>query len=71
MDLLGHQHRSVGREHPARALPQARVASIRILGLVLFPVAVLLVLWGAIHPGERFLHERFGALYDDYTGRWP
>jgi protein-S-isoprenylcysteine O-methyltransferase Ste14 len=30
-------------------------------GLVLFPAAVLLVLWGAIHPEERFLHQRFGA----------
>ena len=30
-------------------------------GLVLFPAAVLLVLWGAIHPEERFLHKRFGA----------
>ena len=38
-------------------------------GLVLFPTAVLLVLWGAIHPEERFLHERFGAPYDDYTRR--
>ena len=38
-------------------------------GLVLFPVAVLLVLWGAIVPEERFLHERFGAPYDDYRRR--
>ena len=38
-------------------------------GLVLSPVAVLLVLWGAILPEERFLHERFGAPYDDYRGR--
>jgi protein-S-isoprenylcysteine O-methyltransferase Ste14 len=38
-------------------------------GLVLFPVAVLLVLWGAIRPEERFLHERFGAAYDDYRRR--
>ncbi len=38
-------------------------------GLVLFPAAVLLVLWGAIQPEERFLHERFGAPYDDYTRR--
>ena len=38
-------------------------------GLVLFPAAVLLVLWGAIHPEERFLHERFGTPYDDYTRR--
>jgi hypothetical protein len=37
--------------------------------LVLFPAAVLLVLWGAIHPEERFLHKRFGAPYDDYTRR--
>lgn len=40
-------------------------------GLVLFPVAVLLVLWGAIRPEERFLHERFGAPYDDYRTRVP
>jgi protein-S-isoprenylcysteine O-methyltransferase Ste14 len=38
-------------------------------GLVLFPAAVLLVLWGAIRPEERFLHERFGQQYDDYTRR--
>jgi protein-S-isoprenylcysteine O-methyltransferase Ste14 len=38
-------------------------------GLVLFPAAVLLVLWGAIRPEERFLRERFGAPYDDYTHR--
>ena len=38
-------------------------------GLVLFPAAVLLVLWGAIRPEERFLHERFGASYDDYRQR--
>jgi protein-S-isoprenylcysteine O-methyltransferase Ste14 len=37
--------------------------------LVLFPVAVLLVLWGAIRPEERFLHERFGATYDEYARR--
>ena len=35
--------------------------------LVLFPVAVLLVLWGAIHPEERFLRERFGDPYVAYT----
>ena len=40
-------------------------------GLVLFPVAVLLVLWGAILPEERYLHERFGARYDDYSRRVP
>ncbi len=38
-------------------------------GLVLFPVAVLLLLWGAIRPEERFLHERFGAAYDEYSQR--
>jgi protein-S-isoprenylcysteine O-methyltransferase Ste14 len=38
-------------------------------GLVLFPAAVLLVLWGAILPEERFLHERFGAQYDAYARR--
>jgi protein-S-isoprenylcysteine O-methyltransferase Ste14 len=38
-------------------------------GLVFFPAAVLLVLWGAIRPEERFLHERFGSAYDDYTRR--
>jgi len=37
--------------------------------LLLFPVSVLLVLWGAIRPEERFLHERFGASYDDYARR--
>jgi len=37
--------------------------------LVLFPAAVLLVLWGAIRPEERYLHERFGTPYDDYTKR--
>ncbi|WP_433381631.1 hypothetical protein ACQPZX_17450 [Actinoplanes sp. CA-142083] len=34
------------------------------------PAAVLLVRWGAIRPEERFLHERFGAQYDDYTRRF-
>ncbi len=38
-------------------------------GLVLFPVAALLVRWGAIRPEERFLHDRFGAPYDEYTQR--
>jgi protein-S-isoprenylcysteine O-methyltransferase Ste14 len=36
-----------------------------VWGLLLFPVAVLLIDWGAIRPEERFLHERFGARYDD------
>ena len=38
-------------------------------GVVLFPAAVLLILWGAILPEERYLHERFGAAYDDYRRR--
>lgn len=38
-------------------------------GLVLFPTAVIFVHWGAIRPEERFLHERFGAPYDDYKRR--
>jgi protein-S-isoprenylcysteine O-methyltransferase Ste14 len=38
-------------------------------GLVLFPAAVALLLWGAIRPEERFLRQRFGAVYDDYTRR--
>lgn len=37
--------------------------------LVLFPTAVVLVLWGAILPEEQFLESRFGEPYDDYRGR--
>ena len=37
--------------------------------LLLTPVAVLLVLWGAIHPEERYLQARFGAPYDAYRRR--
>jgi protein-S-isoprenylcysteine O-methyltransferase Ste14 len=40
-----------------------------VWGLLLFPAAVLLILWGAIRPEERYLHERLGAPYDDYTRR--
>jgi protein-S-isoprenylcysteine O-methyltransferase Ste14 len=40
-----------------------------VWALVLFPVAVVLVLWGAVLPEERFLRERFGASYVDYTHR--
>jgi protein-S-isoprenylcysteine O-methyltransferase Ste14 len=40
-----------------------------VWGLVLVPAAVLLLLWGAILPEEHFLHERFGATYDDYRRR--
>jgi protein-S-isoprenylcysteine O-methyltransferase Ste14 len=38
-------------------------------GLVLLPAAVLLVFWGAVRPEERFLHDRFGQPYDEYTRR--
>src|SRR5262245_10186739 len=38
-------------------------------GLLLTPVAVLLLLWGAIIPEERYLRDRFGAAYDDYARR--
>jgi protein-S-isoprenylcysteine O-methyltransferase Ste14 len=38
-------------------------------GLVLCPAAAALLLWGAIRPEERFLHQRFGVPYDDYTRR--
>ena len=38
-------------------------------GLVLFPAAVALVFWAAIRPEERFLHDRFGAPYDEYAAR--
>lgn len=38
-------------------------------GLVLLPVAVVLVLWGSIWPEEAYLHRRFGAQWDDYAGR--
>jgi protein-S-isoprenylcysteine O-methyltransferase Ste14 len=40
-----------------------------VWGLVLFPAAVLLILWGAIQPEERYLRRRFGARYDDYSRR--
>ena len=40
-----------------------------VWAIVLFPVAVALLLWGAILPEERFLHERFGAPYDAYRRR--
>jgi protein-S-isoprenylcysteine O-methyltransferase Ste14 len=38
-------------------------------GLVLCPAAVVLLRWGAIHPEERYLRERFGTAYDDYRRR--
>jgi protein-S-isoprenylcysteine O-methyltransferase Ste14 len=38
-------------------------------GLLLLPVAVLLLEWGAIRPEERFLSRSFGTAYDDYARR--
>ena len=40
-----------------------------VWALALFPVAVSLILWGAIVPEERYLHERLGTPYDDYARR--
>jgi protein-S-isoprenylcysteine O-methyltransferase Ste14 len=37
--------------------------------VLLLPVAVLLLLWGAIRPEEHFLHELFGEEYDRYARR--
>lgn len=37
--------------------------------LVLAPVSVALLLWGAILPEERFLRQRFGAPYEEYCAR--
>ncbi|GAB3599733.1 isoprenylcysteine carboxylmethyltransferase family protein [Angustibacter peucedani] len=37
--------------------------------LLLLPVAVVLVRWGAVLPEERFLHEQFGEPYDAYRRR--
>ena len=44
-----------------------------VWALLLFPVAVVLVDWGAVRPEERFLRQRFGPAYDEYAGavrRW-
>ncbi len=38
-------------------------------GLVLLPLSAFFLHWGAIQPEERFLHERFGAAYDEYARR--
>jgi protein-S-isoprenylcysteine O-methyltransferase Ste14 len=37
--------------------------------LVLFPMSVVLVRWGAIRPEERYLDARFGATYEAYRRR--
>jgi protein-S-isoprenylcysteine O-methyltransferase Ste14 len=44
-------------------------ASCRRGGVVLLPLSAFLLHWGAIRPKEQFLHERFGAEYDDYARR--
>ena len=40
-----------------------------VWALLLWPLAVVLVEWGAVRPEERFLRKRFGASYDEYAGR--
>lgn len=40
-----------------------------VWALLLFPAAVLLLRWGAIQPEERYLRERFGSRYEEYTRR--
>jgi protein-S-isoprenylcysteine O-methyltransferase Ste14 len=37
--------------------------------LILVPIGVALLFWGAIVPEERYLSTRFGADYDDYRRR--
>jgi len=37
--------------------------------LILVPVGVALLFWGAIAPEERYLSTKFGAEYDDYRRR--
>jgi len=37
--------------------------------VVLVPVGVLMLLWGAILPEERYLRAKFGARYEDYALR--
>jgi protein-S-isoprenylcysteine O-methyltransferase Ste14 len=37
--------------------------------LVLVPVGVAALLWGAIRPEERYLSAKFGADYDAYRAR--
>lgn len=81
--LPGHETSAMIEEGPFRLSRNPLYVGLLVLyvglalsaptfwGLVLFPVAVLLVLWGAILPEERFLHERFGAPYDDYSRRVP
>jgi protein-S-isoprenylcysteine O-methyltransferase Ste14 len=37
--------------------------------LVLVPVGVALLWWGAVRPEEQYLSATFGAEYDDYRRR--
>lgn len=37
--------------------------------LLLVPVGIALLFWGAIAPEERYLGTKFGAEYDDYVRR--
>jgi protein-S-isoprenylcysteine O-methyltransferase Ste14 len=37
--------------------------------LVLVPVGVAALFWGAIRPEERYLSARFGLVYEDYCAR--
>jgi len=37
--------------------------------LVLVPLGVAALLWGAIRPEERYLSDKFGAEYDAYRAR--
>ncbi len=51
----------------------AGIAVNSVWPLALFPVAVLLVLFRAIHPEERYLETKFGQPYRDYKSavrRW-
>jgi protein-S-isoprenylcysteine O-methyltransferase Ste14 len=37
--------------------------------LIALPIEWALLHWGAVLPEERYLGEKFGATYSDYTGR--
>ncbi len=37
--------------------------------LLLVPVGVAVLFWGAIRPEERYLSEKFGPVYDAYRAR--
>ena len=40
-----------------------------VWAVLLWPLALVLVTWGAVRPEERFLRQHFGAAYDEYAGR--